>query len=65
MLKTQEQGIELGGKRKAEVISVYLSKELKEGLEKWASEEERTVSWIVAKLIQKALNEREESKTNA
>lgn len=60
MLSGEKQVTDVGGKRKAEVISVYLSKELKEGLEQWAMEDERTVSWIVAKLVQKALEEREE-----
>ena len=45
----------VGGKRKLEAITVYISKEAKEGLEAKAAKEERSVSWIVAKLIEKDL----------
>ncbi|HEY9298925.1 MAG TPA: ribbon-helix-helix protein, CopG family [Phormidium sp.] len=47
----------LGGKRKAELISVYVKPEVKERLERWADKEERSVSWIIAKLIEQALAE--------
>lgn len=50
----------VGGKRKLELIAVYVSKEKKQALEAWAEAEERSVSWIVSKLIEKALQEREE-----
>lgn len=49
----------VGGKRKLEVIAVYIPKKQKEALEQWASLEERSVSYLVGKLIDKALEERE------
>jgi len=51
----------VGGKRKLEAITVYISKEVKESLEARAAKEERSVSWIVAKLIEKELQEASES----
>ena len=50
----------MGGKRKLELIAVYLTKEKKMALEKWASSEERSVSWIVGKLVDKALQDRQQ-----
>ena len=47
----------MGGKRKLELIAVYLTKEKKMALEKWATSEERSVSWIVGKLVDKALQD--------
>lgn len=54
----------LGGKRKAELLSVYVKSEVKERLEKWAEKEERSVSWIVAKLIDQALAEGKDGESN-
>jgi CopG-like RHH_1 or ribbon-helix-helix domain, RHH_5 len=48
----------VGGKRKRELIAVYIPKEQKVALETWATSEERSVSWIVAKLIDQALCDR-------
>jgi hypothetical protein len=50
----------MGGKRKLELIAVYLTKEKKMALEKWATSEERSVSWIVGKLVDKALQDRQQ-----
>ena len=36
----------VGGKRKRELIAVYIPKEKKVALETWAASEERSVSWI-------------------
>ncbi|MCC3406442.1 MAG: CopG family transcriptional regulator [Microcoleus sp. PH2017_10_PVI_O_A] len=47
----------MGGKRQLESIAVYVTKEKKEALEEWATSEERSVSWIVSKAIDKALQE--------
>ena len=58
MLTTQIREA-VGGKRKLDLIAVYVSKEKKQALEAWAEAEERSVSWIVAKLIDKALQEKE------
>ena len=50
----------IGGQhRKLDLIAVYVSKEKKQALEAWAEAEERSVSWIVSKLIDRALQERE------
>ena len=49
----------MGGKRKLDLIAVYVSKDKKQALEAWAEADERSVSWIVSKLIDKALQERE------
>ncbi|WP_293253587.1 MULTISPECIES: CopG family transcriptional regulator [unclassified Microcoleus] len=48
---------DMGGKRQLESIAVYVTKEKKEALEEWATSEERSVSWIVSKAIDKALQE--------
>ncbi|MEZ2226683.1 MAG: hypothetical protein ACBR50_10495 [Microcoleus sp.] len=50
----------VGGKRKRELIAVYIPKEKKVALEAWATSEERSVSWIVAKLIDQALDSRQQ-----
>jgi hypothetical protein len=50
----------MGGKRKLELIAVYLTKEKKMALEEWATSEERSVSWIVGKLVDKALQDRQQ-----
>ncbi len=50
----------VGGKRKRELIAVYIPKEKKVALEAWATSEERSVSWIVAKLIDRALDSRQQ-----
>lgn len=55
----------LGGKRKAELLSIYVKTEVKERLERWAEREERSVSWIVAKLIEQALAEGKDGENNA
>ena len=47
----------MGGKRKLELIAVYVTKEKKMALEEWATSEERSVSWIVGKAIDKALQD--------
>lgn len=52
----------VGGRRKADMVSVYLSPELKAELERWATDEERSVSWIMAKLADKAITLKKEGK---
>lgn len=58
ILTTQTKEL-VGGKRKLDLIAVYVSKEKKQAMEAWAEAEERSVSWIVSKLIDKALQEKE------
>lgn len=59
LIKLRETEV-VGGKRKRELIAVYIPKEKKVALETWAASEERSVSWIVAKLIDKALCDRQQ-----
>lgn len=44
------------------LISVYVPQEVKERLEGWASEEDRSVSYIVGRLITDALEARDQQK---
>jgi type IV secretory pathway VirB10-like protein len=44
------------------LISVYVPQEIKERLEKWAGEEDRSVSYIVGRLIVDALDTRDQRK---
>lgn len=47
------------GKRQLEAISAYVSPEVKQALEQWAKDEERSVSWIVAKVVTDAIEQRQ------
>ena len=51
-------------RRKSELTAVYLDPEIKKELEEWAKEEERSVSFIIKKLINKALAERKNTTKN-
>jgi predicted RNA-binding protein len=48
----------MGGKTDLDRVVAYVPPEWKKELEAWAEGEERSVSWLVAKLIDKALQER-------
>lgn len=48
----------MGGKTDLDRVVAYVPSEWKKELEDWAEAEERSVSWLVAKLIDKALQER-------
>jgi hypothetical protein len=48
----------MGGKTDLDRVVAYIPAEVKRELEAWAEAEERSVSWVVAKLIDKALQER-------
>ncbi|MBW4647459.1 MAG: CopG family transcriptional regulator [Kastovskya adunca ATA6-11-RM4] len=48
----------MGGKTDLDRVVAYVPSEWKKELEEWAEEEERSVSWMVAKLIDRALQER-------
>ncbi|WP_416674412.1 ribbon-helix-helix domain-containing protein [Egbenema bharatensis] len=48
----------MGGKTELDRVVAYVPPEWKQELENWADAEERSVSWLVAKLIDKALKER-------
>ena len=51
----------MGGKTDLDRVVSYVPSEWKKELEDWAEAEERSVSWLVAKLIDKALQERREA----
>lgn len=53
------------GRRQLESVTVYVTAEVKQQLEQWAQEEERSVSWIGAKLITDAIAQKQQGKTNA
>ena len=44
------------------LVSVYIPQEIKEKLEVWAKDEERSVSYIVGRLITEAIDLKEASK---
>ncbi|PLZ91710.1 CopG family transcriptional regulator [Fischerella muscicola CCMEE 5323] len=48
----------MGGKTDLDRVVAYIPSEWKKELEEWAQIDERSVSWLVAKLIDKALQER-------
>jgi len=48
----------MGGKTDLDRVVAYIPTERKKELEQWAKEEERSLSWVVGKLIDKALQER-------
>lgn len=41
-----------------ESVTTYVPPEIKRNLEKWAKEEDRSISYLVARLITEAVNER-------
>ncbi|UFP93110.1 ribbon-helix-helix domain-containing protein [Gloeobacter morelensis] len=53
----------MGGKTDLDRVVAYVPTELKKELEQWAEAEERSVSWLVAKLIDRALQQRRERDT--
>lgn len=55
----------MGGKTDLDRVVAYIPAEVKRELEAWAEAEDRSVSWMVAKLIDKALQERRQSQPAA
>ena len=51
--------VAMGGKTNLTRVVTYMDPDLIERLKAWAEAEERSVSWMIAKLVQKALDERE------
>jgi predicted transcriptional regulator len=49
----------LMGKRQLDAVTAYLPTEIKQKLEEWAKEEDRSVSYLVARLITEAVLDRE------
>ncbi|NMF61358.1 CopG family transcriptional regulator [Brasilonema octagenarum UFV-E1] len=56
---------EMGGKTLLSGVTTYISPELKAELEAWAQEEERSISWLLAKLIENKLQERRQKVSQA
>jgi len=55
----------MGGKTNLDRVVAYIPPEWKKELEEWGEAEDRSVSWLVAKLIDKALTERREEQKSA
>jgi len=55
----------MGGKTDLERVVAYVPSEWKKELEAWAQTDERSVSWLLSKLIEKALQERREQQSSA
>ena len=55
----------MGGKTDVDRVVAYIPPKWKRELEAWAEAEERSVSWLVAKLIDKALQERQSQQTTS
>lgn len=55
----------MGGKTDLDRVVTYVPAELKRELEEWAAADERSVSWLVAKMIDKALQERRKQQNTA
>jgi predicted transcriptional regulator len=55
----------MGGKTLLSGVTTYISPELKAELEAWAQEEERSISWLLAKLIENKLQERRQKVSQA
>jgi DNA-binding PadR family transcriptional regulator len=55
----------MGGKTSLAGVTTYIPPEWKKELEEWAEEEERSVSWILLKLIGNALEERRQKSSTA
>jgi hypothetical protein len=55
----------MGGKTSLAGVTTYIPPEWKKELEEWAQEEERSVSWILLKLIGNALEERRQESSIA
>lgn len=64
MVNLQIEPNQLMGRRQLEAVAVYVTAEVKQQLEQWAEEEERSVSWIVAKLINDAIAQKQQGKKN-
>jgi hypothetical protein len=55
----------MGGKTSLAGVTTYIPPEWKKELEEWAQEEERSVSWLLLKLIDNALEQRRQKVTTA
>ena len=55
----------MGGKTSLAGVTTYIPPEWKKELEEWAQEEERSVSWLLLKLIGNALEQRRQEAPTA
>ncbi len=55
----------MGGKTSLAGVTTYIPPEWKKELEEWAQEEERSVSWLLLKLIGNALEQRHQNASTA
>ena len=60
-----KRAIAMGGKTDLDRVVAYIPAELKQELKEWANSEERSVSWVVAKLIDRAVQERKKQQNTA
>lgn len=63
--KTTESKTTMGGKTDLDRVVAYIPPEWKKELEDWAEADERSVSWLVSKLIDKALQERRKQQNSS
>lgn len=54
----------MGGKTDLDRVVAYIPSEWKKELEEWAEADERSISWLVSKLIDKALQERRKQQSS-
>jgi hypothetical protein len=55
----------MGGKTSLAGVTTYIPPEWKKELEEWAQDEERSVSWLLLKLIGNALEQRRQEAPTA
>jgi len=62
MLTAERKKLSMGGKTDLTGVTAYIPKEWKQEFEEWAKEEERSMSWLLSKLLENALQERRKQK---
>jgi hypothetical protein len=61
LIQSLDEG-DLGGKRKLQAVTAYLTPELKQALEEWAEEESRSLSRHIVHLLNQANKEYQQTK---
>ncbi|MGE5655105.1 MAG: ribbon-helix-helix domain-containing protein [Actinomycetota bacterium] len=62
MFGESSKAMTVGGKTDLAGVTAYIPKEWKAELEKWAEEEDRSISWLLAKMIEESLEIRRKEK---
>ena len=62
VLNLQIQPSSVMGKRQLEAVTVYVTADVKQKLEQWAASEERSVSWMGAKILTDAIAAKQQGK---